>query len=65
MKYKIWSIAHQSWWNPNELGYTQSYKKAGIYDEETALDICFCANYFVDNGIPDEAMVPIKENDNE
>ncbi len=61
MKYKIWSIEHKSWWNSNQVGYTQSYEKAGVYDEEIAMNICFNGNYIIKNGIPNEAMVPIKE----
>ncbi len=65
MKYKIWSLQYRCWWSPNQSGYTYSHEKAGIYDKETAINICFGANSFIDVEIPFGAMVPIKEREND
>lgn len=43
-KYLIWSNEHQLWWNPNRMGYTKDYKKAGLYSRKEAIGICLC-NY--------------------
>lgn len=58
--YLIWSREHNSWWRPNRRGYTTNIKSAGHYSFTEALEICFGANYFVnDHQPPNETIVPI------
>ena len=34
----LWSLEHEAWWKPMELGYTTSIAGAGTFDEYTARD---------------------------
>ena len=57
-KFLIWSFEHMGWWRPARYGYTTDIAEAGLYDLEEAKAICQRANVVMENGIPNEAMVP-------
>lgn len=42
--YLIWSIEHEAWWAPNELGYTSVINEAGWYLVDDAKRILQHAN---------------------
>jgi hypothetical protein len=53
--YLIWSFEHQSWWAPDEWGYTDNMAMAGRYSLGRAVEICLKANINMAN----EAIVPL------
>jgi len=55
-RWLIWSIEHNSWWRPNENGYTPHRLEAGRYTFDKAINIVTWANRF-NPGKPLEAMV--------
>ncbi len=59
MKFYIWSNEHQAWWKAYSWGYTKLISQAGVYDEETALEIIENANIRLkEDGVPNETLVP-------
>lgn len=58
--WRIWSIEHDGWWRPNEMGYTPYRDEAGLYSFERAEQICLDANRFRGR-MPNEAMVPVDD----
>lgn len=38
-QYLVWSHEHKAWWGPNNNGYFQGIRNAGIYSREQALEI--------------------------
>lgn len=52
----IWSIEHDGWWAPGELGYVKRREDAGLYSYERALEIVDGANKHTGD-TPNEAMV--------
>ncbi len=54
--WKIWSIEHQSWWNPARKSYTPHRAEAGVYSYEEACEIVRGANIGL-NDEPNEAMI--------
>ncbi len=56
MKYKIWSIEHNSWWAHDHWGYTTELLSAGEYTAKEAKEICRFAN---EGGAMNECMIPI------
>ena len=55
-KYKIWSIEHGAWWNPDHRGYTPNVDLAGIYNYKEAKEIVDGANRC---GQFHECMIPL------
>jgi len=59
-KYLIWSIEQDSWWRPEQRGYTFNRSEAGHYSLEEACDIAAGANIGLhDDEEPMEAIVPL------
>lgn len=64
-RYVIWSFKHNAWWGPNEAGYTQNFKQAGLYTAEQAA-ACVRRNIFGQtlaihvNLLPDNSDEPAK-----
>lgn len=57
----IWSHEHNMWWKPNEWGYTEDVKEAGIYSSAQAFHIVMKANLASQRlGGPNEALVPVE-----
>ena len=53
----IWSNEHGAYWKQNSCGYTQSFRNAGLYTFDEALQIVSDANKYCKE-VPNEAMVP-------
>lgn len=62
MKFLIWSIEHEAFWNPGGFGYTRNINKAGRYIEEEAKEICSSANR---GGFTEEIMLRAPEEEKE
>jgi hypothetical protein len=56
MKYKIWSIEHNQWWDSEQCGYTNKLSRAGVYYEKEAKEICRSANQ---HNSMSECIIPV------
>jgi hypothetical protein len=54
--YLIWSIEHEAWWAPNEMGYTTRLDDAGHYTEHDTIRILSRANAIEIN----ECKIPLR-----
>jgi hypothetical protein len=55
-EYLIWSMEHDAWWRPGEMGYTPVLREAGQYSETRARAIVQRANIVECH----ECMIPIE-----
>jgi hypothetical protein len=55
-EFLIWSIEHNAWWRPREIGYTRVLSEAGTYDRTRASEIVQRANIVKFH----ECMIPIE-----
>ncbi len=51
--YNIWSIKHDSWWRPNNNGYTTQKNEAGVYTEKAVHD----SESYYNDGISSRAIL--------
>lgn len=58
MRFLIWSLEHEAFWNPGRMGYTRNINNAGRYQEGEAREICEMANR---GGYEEEIMLPAPE----
>lgn len=55
-EFLIWSVEHNSWWRPKEMGYTRELSDAGRYGEGRAREIVEDANIVACH----ECMIPVE-----
>ena len=55
-EYLIWSIEHDAWWRPGEMGYTTTLREAGRYSKHQASVIVGHANLVKFH----ECMIPVE-----
>jgi hypothetical protein len=65
MTFVIWSIEHDAWWRPAEIGYTRVLGEAGLYEQEDAARIVRQANivHFHECMIPVECVADLAGDD--
>lgn len=54
-EYVIWSMEHDAWWAPGQIGYSDTIEGAGIYSRDDAAFIVRRANIVKCH----EAMIPV------